>query len=136
MDEPGPSHHLAVLIAAPIRAGESAMHNDMMAMSQTLQGRGFLADQILSLHGRLDRPQVVAFLQAASRRVAAWTQGSVFLHFTGHGFFQGETAAEARPGLIFDGTADVADDYHLFWDDFFAALALPAGVKLTLLPDL
>lgn len=112
------------------------MHNDMIAMFQALQGRDFSTDQILSLHGRLERPQVVALLQAASRRVAAWTEGAIFLHFTGHGFFQGATAAEARPGILFDDTADVADDFHLFWDDFFTALILPAGVKLTLLPDL
>jgi len=29
----------------------------------------------------------------------------------------------------------VADNDHLFWDDLFAALALPAGVRLTLQPD-
>ena len=136
MNEPNKSHQLAVLIASPIKAGEAAIHNDMTAMSQALQGRGFSTDQILPLHGRLDRPQVVAFLQAASRRVAAATVGSVFVHLSGHGFFHGETADEARPGLLFDDTDNFADDYHLFWDDFFAALALPAGVRLTLLPDL
>ncbi|MCX6033141.1 MAG: hypothetical protein NT169_28135 [Chloroflexi bacterium] len=128
-------HHLALLIAAP-QAGESAMYRDLTAMAQALQGRGFSADQILCLHGRLDRPLVVAFLQAASRRVAAWAVGSVFVHVSGHGFFDGETADETRPGLLFGDTEDATDDDHLFWDGFFAALALPAGVRLTLLPDL
>ena len=68
--------------------------------------------------------------------MAAWTGGSVFLHISGHGFFDGETVADARPGLLFGDTDTVTDDYHLFWDDLFSALALPAGVRLTLLPDL
>jgi len=129
------SNHLALLIAAP-HPGETAMFNDLTAMTQALLARGFSADQILSLHGRLDRPLVVAFLQAASRRVAGWSEGSVFLHVSSHGFFTGEAATEARPGLWFAATDDVTDDNHLFWDDLFAALALPAGVRLTLLPDL
>ena len=112
------------------------MYNDMSAMSQALQACGFSADQILCLHGRLDRQVVAAFLQAASRRVATWTGGSVFLHVSGHGFFDGETVADARPGLLFGDTDIVTDDYHLFWDDLFNILALPAGVRLVLLPDL
>jgi len=105
-------------------------------MAQALLARGFAASEILCLHGRLDRPLVTAFLQAASRRVTSWTDGSVFLHVSGHGFFAGDTVDDARPGLLFGDSEDVADDDHLFWDELFAALALPAGVKLTLLPDL
>jgi hypothetical protein len=129
------SNHLALLIAAP-QPGETAMYNDLTAMTQALLARGFSADQILSLHGRLDRPLVIAFLQAASRCVAGWSEGSVFLHVSSHGFFTGDTATEARPGLLFGDAEDVADDDHLFWDELFAVLALPAGVRLTLLPDL
>ena len=129
------SHRLALLIAAP-QPGEEAMYHDMSAMAQALLGRGFSADEILRLHGRLDRPLVIAFMRAASRRVAAWTDGSVFLHVSGHGFFTGDTAEEARPGLLFEENAEAGDDGHLFWDELFAALALPAGVRLTLLPDL
>ena len=129
------SNHLALLIAAP-HPGETAMFNDLTAMTQALLARGFSADQILSLHGRLDRPLVVAFLQAASRRVAGWSEGSVFLHVSGHGFFTGEAATAARPGLWFAATDDVTDDNHLFWEALFAALVLPRRVKLTLLPDL
>ena len=129
------SHHLALLSAAP-QPGESAMYRDVSAMAQALLARGFSADQILCLHGRLDQPLVIAFLQAASRRVAAWTDGSVFLHFSGHGFYDGDLAETARPGLLFGDSEDVTDGDHLFWDELFAALALPAGVRLTLLPDL
>ncbi len=126
---------LALLIAAP-QPGESAMLRDQAAMVEALLARGLSADQILCLHGRLDRPLVTAFLQAASRRAASWPDGSVFVHVSSHGFFHGETAEEARAGLLFTESDDFGDDGHLFWDDFFAALALPAGVELTLLPDI
>lgn len=68
-------HHLALLIAAP-QPGETAMYRDQAAMVAALLARGFAADDILCLHGRLDRPLVLAALQAASRRVAGWTAGS------------------------------------------------------------
>lgn len=126
---------LALLLAAP-HPGETAMLRDQAAMAEALLARGFAADEILCLHGRLDRPLVIAWLQAASRRVAAWAAGTVFLHVSSHGFFDGDTPETARPGLLFSDSEDVTDDDHLFWDDLFAALALPAGVGLTLLPDL
>jgi hypothetical protein len=129
------TNHFALLIAAP-HPGETAMFNDLTAMAQALLARGFSADEILCLHGRLDRPLVIPFLQAASRRVAGWTEGSVFLHVSGHGFFTGDTVEDARPGLLFEESAEADDDGHLFWDEIFAALALPRRVKLTLLPDL
>ena len=127
--------HLALLIAAP-HPGETAMSNDLTAMAQALLARGFTADEILCLRGWLDRPRMVAFLQAAGQRVASWTDSSVFLHVSGHGFFTGATVEDARPGLLFEESAEADDDGHLFWSDLFAALALPAGVRLTLLPDL
>ena len=128
-------NHLALLLAAP-QPGETAMLADQAAMTAALLDRGLPADRILALQGQLDSPRVTAFLQAASRRVAGWNDGSVFVHVSGHGFFTGETAEEARPGLLFSESDDVTDDNHLLWDDFFAVLALPAGVGLTLLPDL
>ena len=67
------TNHLALLIAVP-HPGETAMFNDLTAMTQALLARGFSADQILCLHGRLDRPLVIVFLQAASRRVAGWSE--------------------------------------------------------------
>lgn len=112
------------------------MLRDQAAMVEALLARGLSADQILCLHGRLDRPLVTAFLQAASRRATAWTDGSVFVHVSSHGFFYGETVEEARAGLLFTESDDVTDDGHLFWDDFFTALALPAGCHLTILADL
>jgi hypothetical protein len=58
------------------------------------------------------------------------------LQVSGHGFFDGATAETARPGLLFEDSEDVTDDDHIFWSDLFAALALPVGVSLTILPDL
>jgi hypothetical protein len=129
------SYQLALLIAAP-HPGETVMFNDQTAMIQALLARGFSADQILCLHGRLDRALVIAFLQAASRRVAGWSEGAVFLYDSGHGFFTGDAVEEARSGLLFGDSEDMTDDDHLFWGELFAALALPAGIRLTLLPDL
>ena len=129
------ANHLALLLAAP-QPGETAMLADQTAMTAALLARGLPADRILTLQGQLDRPRVTAFLQAVIRRVAGWRAGSLFVHISGHGFFVGETAETARPGLEFSATGDPTDDYHLLWDDFFAVLDLPAGVQLTLLPDL
>jgi len=129
------SDHFALLIAAS-PPNEPAMRNDLTAMTQALLARGLTADRIFSLHGQLDRALVLAFLRAARRRMDDWKAGSLFIHISGDGFFVGETAETARPGLEFSATGDLTDDYHLLWDDFFAALDLPAGVRLTLLPDL
>ena len=126
---------LALLIAAP-QPGETAMRRDQAAMAEALLARGIAADRLLSLHDPLDRLQALAFLDAASRRIAGWQEGVVFLHVSSHGFFAGDTAETAHPGLLFTESDDLGDDGHLFWDDLFAALVLPDGVRLTLLPDL
>lgn len=134
MLSPTAPNHLALLLATP-QPGETAMLADQAAMTAALHARGLPADRILALQGQLDRPRVIALLQAVSRRVAGWSSGSVFVHVSGHGFFAGDPAETARPGLLFSESEDVTDDGHLFWDDLFAALALPPGVRLTLLPD-
>jgi hypothetical protein len=54
---------LALLIAAP-QPGETAMYRDQLAMVEALLARGFAADDILCLHGRLDRPLVQEDAQA------------------------------------------------------------------------
>ena len=134
--KPSDFYHLVLLIAAPPTPAEPAMHNDLTAMTHALLARGLPADRIFPLHGQVDRPLVLAFLRAARRRMDDWKAGSLFIHVSGDGYFVGETAETARPGLEFSATGDPTDDYHLLWDDFFAALDLPAGVRLTLLPDL
>lgn len=152
--------NLFALLIAAAPPGEPAIHNDQRAMIQTLLARGLPADRIFSLHGQLDRSLLLAFLAAARRRMDDWAAGSLFVHISGHGYFVGETAETARPGLEFSDTGDTDDDYHLLWEDFFAALGLPfdlvslrqgsvqatgstnslrtatSGVRLTLLPDL
>ncbi len=135
MPQPHHINHLALLIAAP-QPGETAMRRDQAVMTQALLARGLAADQILSLHDPLDRPRAPAFLHAAGRRVAGRREGALFLHVSGHGFFAGDTPETAWPGLLFAESDDVTDDSHLFWDELFAALALPPSVRLTLLPDL
>jgi hypothetical protein len=129
------SHHLALLLAAPL-PGESAMYHDQAVMAQMLQDRGLPADRILSLHGKLDRPLVLSFLQAAQRQIAGWQEGLLFVHVSCHGFFSGDTPENVRPGLEFLDTGTPHDDYHLFWDEFFDALSPPVNVRLVLLPDL
>lgn len=126
---------LALLIAGP-HPGENAMHNDQTVIAQALFTRGIPADHILSLHGRLDRHLVLAALESLRRRMAGWEQGSLFVHVSGHGYVVGESGDSARAGLLFAGTEDVNDAHHLLWEEFFAALAVPDGVRLTLLPDL
>lgn len=98
MPQPHHTNRLALLLAAP-QPGETAVRRDQAAMTEALLARGLAADQILSLHGPLDRPLVLATLQAAGRRVAGWREGSVFLHVSGHGFFDGDTPETARPAL-------------------------------------
>ena len=112
------------------------MIRDQAAMVQVLLDRGLPPERILCIHGQLDRSLMLAFVQAASRRVAAWTVDSVFVHVSGHGFFRGDTTATARAGLLFEDSADVGDEGYLFWADFLSTLAMPDGVELTLLPDL
>jgi len=73
---------VALLIAAP-PPGETAMHNDLLAMAQALLDRGLPADHIFSLHGQLDRSLVLAFLRVARRRMDGWTAGSLFVHVSG-----------------------------------------------------
>ncbi|RLT40000.1 MAG: hypothetical protein DWI57_09240, partial [Chloroflexi bacterium] len=92
---------IALLIATPPTPDEPAMRNDQLAMTQALLARGLPADRIFSLHGQLDRPLVLAFLRAARRRMDDWKAGSLFIHVSGDGYFVGETAETARPGLEF-----------------------------------
>jgi len=123
---------LALLIIAPWE-GETAMHNDHIAMHDALRLRGFSEGEILSLEGQLNRRSFMSFLQKARRRVAQWRQGEIFFYFGGHGIFTGTKVSEARPGLWFK--SDPSAEYTVFWDEVFATLNAPANVKVVLLPD-
>jgi hypothetical protein len=125
---------LALLIVAPWQ-GEVAMHNDLIAMYNALRLRGFSDKEILSLEGQLNRRSLMSFLQKARGRMATWRQGELFFYFGGHGIFTGTNASESRPGLWLRHDFKQSVKYTVFWDEVFAALNVPANVKVTLLPD-
>jgi hypothetical protein len=125
---------LALLIVAPWE-GEVAMHHDLIAMYNALRVRGFSDKEILSLEGQLNRRSLMSFLQKARGRMATWRQGELFFYFGGHGTFTGTNASESRPGLWLRHDLKQSAKYTVFWDEVFAALNVPANVKVTLLPD-
>jgi hypothetical protein len=125
---------LALLIAASWE-GEGAMHNDLIAMYNALRLRKFLAKEILTLEGQLNRRSFMSFLQKARRRMADWRQGELFFHIGGHGTYTGTNATEARPGLWLKRDLQQSAEYTVFWDEIFALLNASANVKIILLPD-
>jgi hypothetical protein len=125
---------LAILIGAP-HQNQSSMHYDLAAMYNALRQREMLTEDILWLEGKLDRHLLLGFFAAIGRRIAAWHQGTLLLYVTGHGFFTGECVEEARVGIELQPSEQLSSEYHIFWDELLQALALPAGVKLILLPD-
>src|SRR5512143_3915268 len=88
----------ALLIAAPHEA-EVSMHYDLAAMYAALQARGLAPEEILLLEGSLDRRILLHFLEGFRHKIAQWREGELFLYLSGHGFFTGETVAEARVGI-------------------------------------
>ena len=134
---PESAHQLALLIGAPWRE-EAAMHGDVQAFYDALTARGLSSDDLLVLEGRLDRELVLSFLASAKSRVAAWSRGDVFLYYSGHGAYapmDATDAATVEPALVF-GQGDLHDPSRwVLWREVFGALALPVGVRLTLLPD-
>ncbi len=113
------------------------MHDDLNAMREALRLRGYRANEIQALEGTLTRSRLVALLDSASRQIASWKSGSVFLYYTGHGSPTSQDAATAEAALQFqDGLPEETkrEDW-IAWTDVFAALKLPAGVELVLLPD-
>ena len=89
----GKTQRLALLVAAPW-AGETAMHNDLVAIYNALRQRGFAPEEFLVLEGALTRSVLLAFLQDVQRRIGLWQHGDVWLYFGGHGTFRGTTAAD------------------------------------------
>src|SRR5262249_52818472 len=78
------ARRLALLVAAPW-PGETAMHDDLVAVHEALRLRGFLPEEILVLEGHLQRSALMTFFQAAHQRIATWRRGEVFFYFSGHG---------------------------------------------------
>ena len=123
------AHRLALLVAAPWK-GETAMQNDLVAIRKALRLRGFSSEEIHELEGRVDRESLMSFLTDASRRVSGWRSGEILLYYSGHGGWTGTPPSNARAGLWLDSAKD-----PILWDELFAKLRPPAGVKLILLPD-
>jgi hypothetical protein len=128
------TYRLALLIAAPWK-GETAMHHDIVAMTETLRSRGFSSEEILALEDSLNRQKLMSFLQNAHQRVAAWSSGEVFLYISGHGGFTGTTVASARPAVMLANTLSDDTEHWVFWDEVFAALVVPDHIQFILLPD-
>ncbi|HEY9786645.1 MAG TPA: caspase family protein [Candidatus Obscuribacterales bacterium] len=133
---------LAILIAAP-HNGETAMHEDLSAMYQSLRQRGFSSKEILSLEGELNRQQLMCTLQEAHRRITDWRNGAVFFFYSGHGTYYPQTALtveEARPALCLDKSCEVNASQArassvVYWDEVFSTLAVPQHIRLILVPD-
>jgi len=130
----GKAQRLALLVAAPWE-GETAMHNDLVAIYNALRQRGFAPEEFLVLEGALTRSVLLAFLHDVQKRLGAWQRGEVWFSFSGHGIFRGTTAAEAQSGLLLTSALRPSHEEHVWWEEVFAALQVPAPVQLTLLPD-
>jgi len=130
----GKAPRLALLVAAPWE-GETAMHNDLVAIYNALRQRGFAPEECLILEGSLTRRVLLAFLHDVQRRMGAWQHGEVWFSFSGHGTLRGTKAAEAQPGLLLTSALHPSHEEHVWWEEVFAALQVPAAVQLTLLPD-
>jgi hypothetical protein len=128
-----PPHRLALLIGSPWRGEETVIQNDIASFRVALTKRGFKPSQLKELSGKLTRPQVLSAVSAVSTTTAAWGSGEVFLYYTGHGSFSGETVQTARPALALGPDSD--PNSLVYWDEVFSAMRLPRGVQLILLPD-
>jgi hypothetical protein len=127
----GQPRRLALLIAVP-DAGEwrEAAANDQAAVYRILRRRGYRPDEILKLCGPVRRDGLLAFLRGAGRRLAGWPDGEVFIHYTGSGHYA--PAEEGRPAEV---GLHLARRDVVLWEEFFGALRVPRGVRVTLLPD-
>ena len=123
-----PRPKLAVLVSAAWSA-DTSMHNDLVAMHQALQKRGFQPDEIFSLEGKLNRNLVLNFLSEIAKTTKTWREGEIFLFYTGHGSLEGDTPKDARVGLM------LSPKEKVWWNEVFAALPLAPKVKLILLSD-
>src|SRR5215471_5925787 len=117
----GQAQRLALLVAAPW-AGETAMHNDLVALYNALRQRGFAPEEFLILEGSLTRSVLLAFLHDVQRRLGTWQRGDVWFSFSGHGTLRGTTAAEAQPGLLLTSSPHPSHEEHVWWEEVFAAL--------------
>ncbi|MEW6737480.1 MAG: hypothetical protein AB1489_39730, partial [Acidobacteriota bacterium] len=128
------SGRLAILIAAPATK-EKAMHNDITAMYDVLLKRGFAPREILVIEGPLNHTLLMAILQESSKQIKQWKNGEVFLYYTGHGEFTGDSLSNVRPGVALSGEPGEASESFVGWDEIFQVLDLSPAIKLLLLAD-
>ena len=130
----GKVQRLALLVAAPWE-GESPMHNDVVAIYTALRQRGFAPEEFLVLEGSLTRSKFLALLRDAQKRIGVWPHGEVWFSVSGHGTFRGTTAADAQPGLLLSSALHPSHEEHVWWEEVFAVLQVPAALQLTVLAD-
>ncbi|MDZ7290085.1 MAG: hypothetical protein ONB44_13430 [candidate division KSB1 bacterium] len=111
------------------------MHNDVVAMYNALIARGLSSEDILLLEGKLNRQLLMNLIGEVNNRAATWKSGEVFIHYSGHGTFTGNTASEARAGMLLARDKPSNKSNRIFWDEMFAAVRLQVNVRLILLPD-
>lgn len=111
------------------------MHNDLAAMYQALRHRQVPPEAILVLEGSLARTMVLGFFAAVHDEIVRRKVKNFFLYWTGHGFFTGETAQTARPGVALQASHEDLPAHPVFWDEIFEALAIPANVNAGFFPD-
>jgi hypothetical protein len=128
-----PPHRIALLIGSPWSGEATVIQNDIASFRIALTKRGFKPSELKELSGKLTRTQVLAAVSAVSATTAAWDSGEVFVYYTGHGSFSGQTAQTARPALALG--PDSNPNSLIYWDEVFSAMRLPPGVQLILLPD-
>jgi hypothetical protein len=124
----------ALLIGTP-HEGDVSMHNDLTAMYDALKTRGLAPKEILSLDGNLDRQILMPFLEGVNHRIAQWREGQLFLFFSGHGFFTGNTVEEARVGIQLQKATSGSSVQNVYWEEVFCALSIPEVVTVTMLID-
>jgi len=125
---------LALLIGAP-HEDDMGMHNDLVAMYDALQTRGLAPEEILSLEGSLDSQLLIALLEEVSCRIANWINGELFFYLSGHGFFKGDCAEEARVGIQLQKSIPGPSMQNVYWEEVFPILAVPETVSFTMLVD-
>jgi hypothetical protein len=73
-------------------------------------------------------------LETVRNRISAWSTGHVFLYYNGHGMYGAPAGGRPEPGLQLTPRRNEQTSF-LLWSELFAALAVPGGVRLLLLPD-
>jgi hypothetical protein len=102
----GSPHRLALLIGSPWSGEETVIRNDIASFRTALAQRGFEPSEIKVASGRLTRAQVLDAVRAVSATTASWDGGEVFLYYTGHGWYSGDSAKIARPALALERDPD------------------------------